>query len=279
LANVQHSTTGKLQKFLNRFERLHAGRGPIPFFDVPTSENSDPVGYLLANPDLAAPAQESSDPDFASHHFQNFGCNEHRQQLMTSALPQVAAMRKSKLAKLRKRSRRPLAALEVYSELFCGHKIEALKVPGDSRLPVPYERISCNLYDPAIDAWIDQNRTSLFLDAGAGFRNVYRPNVVNAEIAMFPSTDVLCFGDSLPFDDDTFDGVLSFAVLEHVEDPFRVTEELVRVVKPGGRIVVDWPFLHPFTATQITISTRRQKAQGSPLSALREPRLSSPSCR
>ncbi len=242
---MRHPTAGRLQRLLHRFERLPTTRGPIALLDTPTVDTLDAEGYLLANPDLAAAAQASPDPDFAARHFQDAGHNEHRQQFMTGALPQVAAMRKTKLAKLRKRSPRAMAALETHRELFCGRRIGALKVPGDPRLPVPYERISCNLYAPEVDTWIDEHPGWLFLDAGAGFRNVYRPNVVNAEIAMFPSTDVLCFGDSLPFDDDTFDGVLSFAVLEHVEDPFRVTEELVRVVKPGGRIIVDWPFLQP----------------------------------
>ncbi len=236
---MHHPTTGMAQELPN------VGRDPILLFDQPTDANFDPDGYLWANPDIAAVAAESPDSDFASRHFEGFGRSEHRQQLITSALPGVAAMRASKLATLRRRSPHAMAALEQYSELFCGHTIEALKVPGDSRLPAPYDLISYNRYDPAIDAWIDGNPDLLFLDAGAGLRNVYRPNVVNAEIAMLPSTDVLCFGDTLPFDDDTFDGVVSLAVLEHVENPFHVTEQLVRVVKPGGRIVVDWPFLVP----------------------------------
>ena len=108
---------------------------------------------------------------------------------------------------------------------------------------MPYDRISWNVYDPGLDTVFADNPTSLFLDMGAGLRRDYRPNVVYAEIAMLPSTDILCFGDTLPFEDDTFDGFVSLAVLEHVPHPFVVAEQLVRVVKPDGWVLVDWPFL------------------------------------
>jgi ubiquinone/menaquinone biosynthesis C-methylase UbiE len=42
----------------------------------------------------------------------------------------------------------------------------------------------------------------------------------------------------LPYDDDSFDAVLSCGVLEHVEDPHDSLEELRRVLRPGGRLYV-----------------------------------------
>jgi SAM-dependent methyltransferase len=126
----------------------------------------------------------------------------------------------------------------------CGHTVRALK-DAPEELPVAFDRISFNLYDPEVSAWLDENPDLLFLDAGAGLRNEYRHNVVNTEISLLPSTDILCFGDSLPIDDDVFDGVLCIAVLEHVPDPFKMVRELVRVTRPGGKIIADWPFLAP----------------------------------
>ena len=41
-------------------------------------------------------------------------------------------------------------------------------------------------------------------------------------------------GEAIPFPDDYFDLVYSSNVLEHVNDPPRVIEEIVRVLKPGG---------------------------------------------
>src|SRR6202035_5249248 len=115
----------------------------------------------------------------------------------------------------------------------------------DNRLPVPYERVSSHEYDVEVSDWIDSHPEGLFLDLGAGLRRMYRSNVVFAEIAALPSTDVLCFGDCLPFDAETFDGIIFLSVLQHVPDPFAVAAEVMRVLRPGGRGVIDWPFLQP----------------------------------
>jgi len=46
---------------------------------------------------------------------------------------------------------------------------------------------------------------------------------------------------NLPFDDGYFDSVISTCVLAHVAEPERVFNELRRVTKKGGRIVVGMP--------------------------------------
>jgi SAM-dependent methyltransferase len=48
-------------------------------------------------------------------------------------------------------------------------------------------------------------------------------------------------GEHLPFADDTFDFVFSNEVIEHVEDDARYAAEMVRVVKPRGRILIFCP--------------------------------------
>jgi len=47
--------------------------------------------------------------------------------------------------------------------------------------------------------------------------------------------------ERLPFPDDTFDAVLSHEVLEHVADDRRAVAEAVRVLRPGGRLLVFVP--------------------------------------
>ena len=42
----------------------------------------------------------------------------------------------------------------------------------------------------------------------------------------------------LPFDDETFDAVCCFGALYLMPEPFRVAREMVRVLRPGGRIAV-----------------------------------------
>ncbi|MGL6096178.1 MAG: class I SAM-dependent methyltransferase [Fimbriiglobus sp.] len=88
----------------------------------------------------------------------------------------------------------------------------------------------------------------IVLDCGAGLRRTYRDDVVNFEICPYPTTDVRGVNEKLPFRDETFDGVFSFNVLEHVRDPFAAALEIARVMKPGGKLYCVVPFLQPFHA-------------------------------
>jgi hypothetical protein len=121
------------------------------------------------------------------------------------------------------------------------------------------DAVSSHFYGDEIGEFIANVPEGGFvLDAGAGFRKRPVKNVVAVEIYDYPSTDVLAVGESLPFKDNVFDAVLSLAVLEHVRNPFICSKELVRVLKPGGKILTIVPFLqaehgypsHFFNATR-----------------------------
>jgi len=47
--------------------------------------------------------------------------------------------------------------------------------------------------------------------------------------------------EAIPYPDNTFDTILSHEVIEHVTDDRRTAQEMVRVLKPGGRIVIFAP--------------------------------------
>lgn len=110
------------------------------------------------------------------------------------------------------------------------------------------EDASENEYDGIAVNFINRFKDGLILDCGAGRRSKYYGNVVNYEIVPYPSTDVLGVAESLPFRDNTFDAVFSFAVLEHVSEPFKCAAEMARVLKPGGFLYCHVPFLQPFHA-------------------------------
>ena len=86
------------------------------------------------------------------------------------------------------------------------------------------------------------------LDLGAGARR-RAPNVINLEIEPTSEIDLIGDGHFLPFKDNTFDAVISEAVLEHVHSPNRVVREIYRVLKPGGYICVAVPFLQGYHAS------------------------------
>jgi SAM-dependent methyltransferase len=56
------------------------------------------------------------------------------------------------------------------------------------------------------------------------------------------SPQILCAaGEKLPFSNDSFDLILSHEVLEHVQNDAAALREMVRVVRPGGRILIFVP--------------------------------------
>ncbi len=67
--------------------------------------------------------------------------------------------------------------------------------------------------------------------------------LVETDVCFGPRTALICDAHDVPFADASFDGVIIQAVLEHVCDPFRVVEEIHRVLKPGGLIYAETPFM------------------------------------
>jgi SAM-dependent methyltransferase len=58
----------------------------------------------------------------------------------------------------------------------------------------------------------------------------------------FPFAHVIsAAGEDLPFPTGAFDVILSHEVLEHVQDDRRAVEEMVRALRPGGRIILFVP--------------------------------------
>ncbi|HEY1693380.1 MAG TPA: class I SAM-dependent methyltransferase [Polyangiaceae bacterium] len=96
------------------------------------------------------------------------------------------------------------------------------------------------------------------LDVGCGekpYEPIFRPYVteyVGVEYApVFETTqsskratgpDLYYDGKTLPFPDDSFDTVISIQVLEHTPHPQTVVDEMSRVAKKGGLVLVHVPF-------------------------------------
>jgi len=203
-----------------------------------TERNFDETAYLDANPDVAEAVRSGA---FASGraHFDAFGRHEQRRFRRSAAL--IAEAKRRKHERLRGVLRTDMACSErgdCYDFLTPEHRDRAGVVNTDA--------VSANSYNERITQLIDELAGGLVLDCGAGRRPVYYDNVVNLEVVAYDTTDVLGVGEELPFRDHAFDAVISKAVLEHVRAPLRCAEEIVRVLKPGGRLICAVPFLQPY---------------------------------
>jgi len=84
-----------------------------------------------------------------------------------------------------------------------------------------------------------------YLDALAPFSNQRFGLEVETERAVkaLPAANGIAqaAGERLPFADDTFDFILSNEVIEHVENDALYAREMVRVTRPGGRVLLFCP--------------------------------------
>lgn len=67
--------------------------------------------------------------------------------------------------------------------------------------------------------------------------------LVESDVAHGPNTNIIIDAHTIPFKDDSFDLVIAQAVLEHVLDPFQCVKEIHRVLKPGGMVYAETPFM------------------------------------
>jgi SAM-dependent methyltransferase len=67
--------------------------------------------------------------------------------------------------------------------------------------------------------------------------------IIESDVSFGPRTALICDAHDIPFDDNSFDGVIVQAVLEHVLDPNRCVEEIHRVLKENGAVYAETPFM------------------------------------
>ncbi len=67
--------------------------------------------------------------------------------------------------------------------------------------------------------------------------------VIETDVALGGRTKLICDAHDIPFADNSLDGVVVQAVLEHVLDPQRCVAEIHRVLKPDGLVYAETPFM------------------------------------
>lgn len=85
------------------------------------------------------------------------------------------------------------------------------------------------------------------INIGSGGYNQVK-NAVNIDPYRVDDNTVKAFGEDMPFEDESIDVALCIAVLEHVKEPAKIVKEIKRVLKNGGEVYIETPFLQPFHA-------------------------------
>ncbi len=87
--------------------------------------------------------------------------------------------------------------------------------------------------------------------------------LIFTDIDIDADVDIFCDGHDLPFVDESFDAVITTAVLEHVLYPERVASEIMRVLKVDGLLYSELPFIQQvhegaYDFTRYTLSGHRR---------------------
>ena len=85
------------------------------------------------------------------------------------------------------------------------------------------------------------------LNVGSGDTNLH-PAVINLDANPSANSHVCGLAERLPLADNVFDLVITQETLEHVRDPFKAIQEMWRVLRPGGILYCQTPFVigyHP----------------------------------
>jgi uncharacterized protein YbaR (Trm112 family) len=93
----------------------------------------------------------------------------------------------------------------------------------------------------------EQPADAIVLSIGGG-PDRWGDHITNLNIDRFANVDVVGDAYALPYADGSVDGLLCWAVIEHLEFPDRAIAEMYRVLKPGGLALLNTPFLQAFHA-------------------------------
>ena len=83
------------------------------------------------------------------------------------------------------------------------------------------------------------------LNVGSGAKNLGRA-VINLDIYPFENVNIIAKAEEMPFKDESFDGVIFNGVIQHVDKPKEAVRLMYRILKKGGQIYAEVPFMTPF---------------------------------
>lgn len=208
--------------------------GSMRVLEVATADNFFEEGYLLANADVAHYGRETAAP-----HFRDFGAREGRRQVTREFLEDRREYEHKKFARFRN-------LLDAgYHHAAKQDHFPVIFSPDHFTIE-DYPRDSANGYFGPFATAVQSSPEGYFLDIGCGLREVIYENCLYLDVYPSLTTDVVVAPDCFyPLASNSFEGISCCSVLEHVTKPWIVVDEIHRLLKPGGRCYIDWPFLQP----------------------------------
>jgi SAM-dependent methyltransferase len=88
-------------------------------------------------------------------------------------------------------------------------------------------------------------KRTLDLGASIGPYAAYFPNRSGVDLEKAPGVEVVADAHALSFRGGSFDVVLATEVLEHLQEPQKAADEMLRVLRPGGTLLLTTRFLFP----------------------------------
>ena len=98
-----------------------------------------------------------------------------------------------------------------------------------------YKKIALRLPPQALGPWVE-------LGSGPGIGGQCIPNLHMTDLVEAPWLHGVEDAESLSFEDSSLGAIVMFDVLHHLRRPYRFFQEALRVLKPGGRVVLCEPF-------------------------------------
>jgi SAM-dependent methyltransferase len=105
------------------------------------------------------------------------------------------------------------------------------------------------LYEKDYQAIASRMNAGRTLEVGGGSGNLkaYRADIISIDIQQTPWLDVVADAHRLPFADGSFDNIVMFDVLHHLESPHIFFQETSRILRPGGRLIAMEPAITPIS--------------------------------
>ncbi len=89
------------------------------------------------------------------------------------------------------------------------------------------------------------SKNNIIINLGSGTKKISE-ETINLDFYPFVNVDIVADATKLPLADQSVDIVINEFMLEHIEAPDKVVDEIVRIIKPGGHVYLTVPFVASF---------------------------------